>query len=81
MLKEPFSDIYIHELETRKDSPSIDISDQSISFISNYSQLTTSFSYSVKFPNITKYIALKIKPSLDIEQISAIYENPLTIID
>jgi len=79
--KEPFSGIYIHELETRKDSPSIDITDQSISFISHYSQLTSSFSYSVKFPNITKYIALKIKPSRDIEQISVIYENPLTIID
>lgn len=81
IVKEPFSGIYIHELETRKDSPSIDITDQSISFISNYSQLISSFSYSVKFPNITKYIALKIKPSLDIEQISVIYENPLTIID
>ena len=39
MNKEPFSDINIHELETRKDSPSIDITYQSISFIQNYSQL------------------------------------------
>ena len=81
MVKKPFSGIYIHELKTRKNSPSIDITDQPISFISNYSQLTSSFSYSVKFPNITKYIALKIKSSLDIDQISVIYENPLTIID
>ena len=81
MSKEPFSDINIHELETRKDSPSIDITYQSISFIQNYSQLIASFSCSVKFPNITKYIALKIKPSLDISQINIIYENPLTIID
>ena len=81
MNKEPFSGINIHELETKKDSPSIDTTYQSISFIPNYSQLKASFSYSVKYPNITKYIALKIKPSLNIQQINIIYENPITIFD
>ena len=74
MRKEPFSGIYIHELETRRDAPSIDITYQPISFTSNFAQLTASFSYSVKFSNKTNYIALNITPSLNIDQIIILYE-------
>ena len=70
--KEPFSGINIHELETSNGFPSIDITYQSIPFIPYYSSLKASFSYSIKHPRITKYIALKIKPSLDIQQINII---------
>jgi len=79
--KEPFSGINIHELETSNGFPSIDITYQSISFIPYYSSLKASFSYSIKYPRITKYIALKIKPSLDIQKINIINNNPLIIID
>lgn len=81
MIQKPFSGIYIHEFLNRNNSPSINITYKPISFTSNNDQLIASFSYTIKFPQLTKYIALNIKPSLNIEQIIAKYDNHLTIID
>ena len=81
MSQKPFSNIYIHEFESRNNFPSLDITNKSISFTTNNTQLTASFTYTIKFYNITKYIALNIKPSININNIIVSYENPINIIN
>ena len=75
MTQKPFSNISIHELEKRGNCSSLQIFNKSISFKENNKQLLSSFSYTRTFSNLTKYIALQIKPSLNISHITAKFEH------
>ena len=81
MTQDPFSNIYIHELEKRRNSSSIQIINKPISFIKNNNQLISSFSYISAFSNFTKYLALQIKPSLNISHITAEFEYSVKSFD
>ena len=81
MTQDPFSNIYIHELEKRGNSPSIQIINKTISFIKKNNQLISSFSYISSFSNYTKCLALQIKPSLNISHITAEFDYSVTSFD
>ena len=74
MSQKPFSNIYIHELEERGNSSSIQIINKPISFIKKNNQLISLFSYTNPFSIYTKFIALQIKPSLNISHITTEFE-------
>ena len=77
----PFSDINIHEFgDYPRNSRRINITKVPISFKINNSQAVASFIYSAK-SNLTKYIALKIKPYFNISHFIAKFEYPITCID
>ena len=79
MTQKPFSKIIIHEFESRKNTSIIRINKQ-ISFEKKNNQSIASFSYSAS-SNYTKYMALQIKPSQNISQMSAKYEYSVTTFD
>ena len=79
--QEPFSEISIFEYEKRYAYPSLGIVKKPISFTTKNNQLIASFSYDSKFYNISKYIALKIKPSKEINHMIASYNNLFHFID
>ena len=81
MIQKPFSDINIHELKKIRNSSSIQIINENISFIENNNQLISSFFYENAFSIYTKYIALQIKPSQNISHITVEYECPVTNIE
>ena len=81
MTNNPFSNITIHEFESRDNSPSLRITDKSISFTKINDELKALFSYTSNFTNLTKYIGLKIKPNFNIPHIITKFEFPLTSID
>ena len=81
MNQEPFSEISIFEYEKRNDYPSLGIVNIPIFFETKNNQLIASFSYEVKYYNISKYLALKIKPSIEIDHMTAIYNNLFHFID
>ena len=77
----PFSKIYIREFKAKKEFPSIYNKHKTITFIANNEKLISLFSYSINFPNITKYIALEINPLYNISHFNAKFEYPLKIFD
>ena len=81
MIQKPFSDINIHELKKIRNSSSIQIINENISFIENNNQLISSFFYENAFSIYTKYLALQIKPSQNISHITVEYECTITNID
>ena len=79
LAQEPFSNINIHEYETRNFSVSRIISSKEISFSLNNTQLIATFSYELKSSNFIKYLALELKPSIKINNIIVKYEYPIYI--
>ena len=74
----PFSNINIHEFGDY--SRRINIINKPISFKTDNNQIIASFSYSER-SNLTKYIALQVKPSFNISHFIVKFKYPITSID
>ena len=80
MTKGALSNINIHEFREKNISSRKNIIKTPISFITNNNQSKASFSYSSE-SNLTKYIALQIKPSYNISHFIAKYESSVNSIE